>query len=273
MSTVPPPPDDVQPRLRYWGSLYAATVMAWNDGVATPLDPSIAGLDSFLKEFIRMWQQRVSGRLIPFRGAESDPPRIPKGVIRRAKEARERSVARFGPIVTRAEQLHATVREWARHGDVPSEQVQAAWQEARRLHEEAHAARVELGGYPNSLFPGNPVELWPSSGYNELMGRPCLPPHRLYLDVTDAKLKDVRAIWTLVEWYQASLRLEGHSRKRPRGNQPGPRSPKVTRLVTRAGEIGEAAAMEEYLARFPKEHGHRRLEKQWWRRTVTPHLG
>jgi hypothetical protein len=268
MSTVPPTSDELQPPRRYFGNLHTATVMAWEDGLETPLDPSISGLDTFLSQFIWFWQGRITGPVLHFQGEKDSPPRIPRRLMRLAEQARKRAVGLLGPVVNRAESLHAVVREWSQHGDVPSEQVMVAWEQARQLEDDACAAKLEIGLYPNSLWPGNLVWLLYSPPGSSLR----MLPHRIYLDVTDAQLKDVRDVWTLVEWHQASLALDGHSQKRPRGNLRGPRSPKVRRLVARAKEIGEATARDEYLAQFPSEHGHRRLERDWWKRTVSPHI-
>jgi hypothetical protein len=120
-----------------------------------------------------------------------------------------------------------------------------------------------------ALFPDNPVDVW------ETQERHAVPfrPHRIYLDVTDAKLEQVREIWTLVEYKKSLLRQYGLSRTAGRGKKGNSKDVWVTRWVQRAEEIGERAALAEYRQ---EECGPGR--GQWqaayarWHRRIRPFL-
>lgn len=97
-------------------------------------------------------------------------------------------------------------------------------------------------------------------------------PNRIYLDVTEATIDQVREGWPIVEWHQCRLAARGRLQKRPPGRPQGSISKKVAYWVARAKEIGEQAAREEYKQSQGWKAGEWIKEYQWWRRRVHPYF-
>jgi hypothetical protein len=98
-------------------------------------------------------------------------------------------------------------------------------------------------------------------------------PHRAYLDVTDATWQEVQKLWPLIMWRHTALRQRGHSVKRPRGNQSGPRVPEVKSLVDKAREGDRRAARKACINNMVAEGWDRTEAGRWYDKVVGHHLG
>jgi hypothetical protein len=97
-------------------------------------------------------------------------------------------------------------------------------------------------------------------------------PNRVYLDVTDAPLDEVQKLWPLIMWRHQALRQDGHSAKRSRGNQPGPRTDKVRQWQERAETIGAKEARRQCVAQAGDDPADRIEAGRWFDRVVRPQL-
>jgi hypothetical protein len=123
------------------------------------------------------------------------------------------------------------------------------------------------------IFPDNPVGIFSTVGKNPDEYATWFKPNRLYLDVTDGQLADVREVWSLVEHAQIQMTEQGHSRKRRRGARGLGKI--TTRWLARTQAVGQQQAYAEFVDEWkqrPEKYPAGYTAREWWHERIEPRL-
>ena len=203
----------------------------------------------------------------PPRRQDKGPPSPPRKVSKRLQEAGQKVARQAQDRLNSARDRLAALE--AERDDLAALPAPNREQQHRLLDVEVEIAKLE-GSLPRlereTLLPpecrDNPTKIFAG----DLLGGPTdlrMRPDRIYLDVTEATLKQVGEYWTVVEYAKGLLKDRGLPtsalRGRPEAPTPGSQTD-WTYWSSRVAELGEPAAYEEYRDRTPRGPGR---AKRW----------
>jgi hypothetical protein len=132
---------------------------------------------------------------------------------------------------------------------------------------------TRMAGLPRA-YPSNPTRIFAGGLIEGGKADQPMRANRIYLDVTEATLDQVKEFWTIVEVAKDRGRELGLPAGKPRGAPRGPRKGgEVERWVRRGLETDDDTAYAEFKAYTIETEGSwTPKDYQWWRRCVRPRL-